>query len=212
MTDAANTRMLDELAEAVRKNDVKAMEALLQRGANPNEEIHDGWSLLLQAASDGHTGIVRLLIAAGADVNKKNRNGVTPLMMAADSCSTETARALIDGGARVNALNDYGATALIYAISVGALEGAREFISLLIEQGADVSKAPTIGDTPMSLAEKFGYPELAKLLKEAPELQRRRAEEAESRIAEAKAHVIALERQQRLKPHAPTVVIRRPQP
>lgn len=190
----------NELTEAVKQNDVKAVEELLQHGADVNEQAGtDGWSALMLAAIKERVEIARLLVAKGANVNQKTEIGITPLMNAGKSCCTEIARLLIENGAEVNAVTAYNETALLFAVREGARAGSRDFVSLLIDKGADVNITDTNNATPIKIAESFNYPELARLLKEAPGREAKAA---------AKAHATAIEKQQALNARARPVLRR----
>lgn len=52
-----------------------------------------------QAASGGHTGVIRLLLAAGAKVDAPEDEGQTALMLAARAGHTESVRLLLEAGA-----------------------------------------------------------------------------------------------------------------
>ena len=50
---------------------IKAIaQALIDAGANVNQQLHDGSTLLHWAAENGHQTVVQALIAAGANVNQ----------------------------------------------------------------------------------------------------------------------------------------------
>ena len=59
--------------------------------------------LLMEAASAGHTDIVRLLIAHGADVNAQSSSGNTLLMYACGGGQEEVVRMLLEASANVEA-------------------------------------------------------------------------------------------------------------
>src|SRR5688572_12413934 len=58
----------DQLFEAVRKGDLAAATAALDRGADVNAKFRYGSTALFKAAERGHAPIVKLLLDRGADV------------------------------------------------------------------------------------------------------------------------------------------------
>ena len=80
---------------------------------------------LMEAASAGHTDIVRLLIAHGADVNAQSSSGNTPLMYACAGGHEEVVRVLLEAGAHVEDHNENGHTPLMEAASAGHCTVAR---------------------------------------------------------------------------------------
>ena len=75
-----------ELVEATYAGNTARVEQLLKQGADVNAEQKSGWTVLMDAAKEGHTEIVKVLIVAGADMTKY---GDTALMFALGH--TETA-------------------------------------------------------------------------------------------------------------------------
>jgi ankyrin repeat protein len=78
----------------------------------PSEE---GITPLIAAASEGHTGILKLLITSQAEVNAKDKDGTTALMAASARGHLEAVKALIDAGAKINEQNEDGHSALMFA-------------------------------------------------------------------------------------------------
>src|ERR1041384_1499101 len=62
----------DELFEAVRKGDVAAASAALDRGADVNAKFRYGSTALFKAAERGNAEITKLLLDRGADVKVKD--------------------------------------------------------------------------------------------------------------------------------------------
>lgn len=87
----------DQFWEAVRKGDLAAVTALLDKGADVNARFRYGATALFKAAERGHTEIVKLLLARGADVTVKDTfYGATAMTWALDSGHVETVRALLE--------------------------------------------------------------------------------------------------------------------
>lgn len=100
--------------------------ALLEKGANINEQRPDGGTIIFGCLDSTY---VRGLIQKGIDVNIKDRNGNTALM---EMPNPQIMNLLINAGADVNAKNDKGETALMLAETA-------EQTAVLIAYGADVN-------------------------------------------------------------------------
>jgi hypothetical protein len=87
----------DEFWEAVRKGDLAAVTALLDKGADVNAKFRYGSTALFKAAERGHTAIVKLLLARGADVTVRDTfYGATAMTWALSNGHVETVRALLE--------------------------------------------------------------------------------------------------------------------
>ena len=138
-------RLDQALLLAVNKDDMPAVQSLLDRGAYVNARDHNaGMTALMIAATHGHTPIVRLLMGRGADITAKStQGGDTALIQAAGAGQTETAKVLLDRGADINGRDDIGMTPLISAVWLGRLSTVR----LLLSKGADVSIRMVLSNT-----------------------------------------------------------------
>ncbi len=142
-----------QLVDAVNRDDVAAVRALLSRGADPNTRSvpTDLWQppfdtamrrvwlrvsqpksrrdpVLTAAASRGDAEIVTALLDKGANSDVVDADGFTPLMRAvapwpSDRPALPTVKALLAHGARVNIKTSYDMTALMYASADGNLRG-----------------------------------------------------------------------------------------
>ncbi len=72
----------------------RAIEWLVEYGADVNAVQHGGWTALHEAANQGNTEMVRYLIEKGADVSKKNEQGVAALDIAKEKGHQEVLAAL----------------------------------------------------------------------------------------------------------------------
>ena len=123
---------------AVIGNQIAAVHALIEAGADvdaPSEAL--GTSLHV-AAQYGAADIASVLIKAGADVNARSKFEFTPLHTAAFKGSAEVAQKLLNAGA--------DATALAYSTGSGTFESGYF--------------------QPLQLSEKHGHAEVSKLLRQ----------------------------------------------
>ena len=108
---------------------VKAMQELLQKGANPNTRDVNGFSPLMVAANFGNAEMVRLLLEWGADANatttSHHTNALHSLACAEIMHTTDEeeaarnlqdiAKMLIEAGANLNQENSDGITPILVA-------------------------------------------------------------------------------------------------
>src|SRR5215213_6613563 len=91
------------LMQAVRSNDVAAVERLIAAGASVDELEPRGDAPLVMAAYLGHAEIVRKLLEAGADVKAVDPSmKATALHAAAYAGRTEAAKLLIEHGVEID--------------------------------------------------------------------------------------------------------------
>jgi hypothetical protein len=87
----------DQLYEAVRKGDLPAVTALLDKGADVNARFRYGATALFKAAERGHTEIAKLLLARGADVTVRDTfYSATAMTWALDGGHVEVVRAILE--------------------------------------------------------------------------------------------------------------------
>ena len=127
--------------------------------------VRDGRTVLIYAAWNGSTEVVKTLIEIGANINIQNDNGDTALRLAARRGLTEIVKILVENGADMNIKDSrYGRTALIYA----AREGRTEVVKLLIDNGANMNiKDSRYGRTALDMAEGRGHTEIINILRAA---------------------------------------------
>ena len=116
--------------------DMKLAEYFGARGKLTSlDAMHDGWTALTKAASEGHLDILKALIAAGANKDEVNGYDDTPLTMAAINGHVECVKALLAWKADVNEANryGYGSTPLMHA----SFNGDVEIMKLLLAAGAE---------------------------------------------------------------------------
>ncbi|MET0679876.1 MAG: ankyrin repeat domain-containing protein, partial [Burkholderiales bacterium] len=85
---------LDDVFKAAKANDVRELRGYLDQGMDANSTNQQGYSVLMEAAREGHTEVVALLLDRKAKVNQRNAVGETALMLAAFKGNLETVRLL----------------------------------------------------------------------------------------------------------------------
>ncbi len=120
---------------------------------------------LFYAIRDGKEAAVTQLLAAGADVNAWHKND-TPLIAAILFGRVNIVKQLLaTPGIDVNKTTRETADTPLHK---AAWKGSRQIIPLLLAvPGIDVNAKNAAGDTPLKLAEKFGYPRCAEMIRAA---------------------------------------------
>ena len=153
------------------------IQALLERGANPNAQLTKalpgrsgmdlgdtilgvGTTPLMRAARAGDAPVMRALLAKGADPTLTTKDGNTALQLAAgigyrdkntkgsESEALEALKLAIGLGLDLNRENNRGETALHGA----AFRGADALVQYLVEQGAQLNAKSKQGFTPLDEA------------------------------------------------------------
>lgn len=130
-TATLETRLLAE----IQRNNLGAVETLIEQGADVNVAGNDGSTPLLWAVYQHEFPIVEALLSAGADVNAMNRYGISPLLQAARSGDAESANALLDAGADPNAYDRSMEPTLMAA----SASGLTDVVTRMVNLGVDVN-------------------------------------------------------------------------
>jgi ankyrin repeat protein len=178
------------LHEAVAGWDPNVVGLLLAHGAEVNASDESGDTPLHYAAARTGRKVAEVLIAAGADVNARNKDGTTPLAIALRRGNVETARALIAAEAqkvvmknrspRIRVEYESKHEAVLHLAIAGrsempwrqvpsdaepnVAEFRREWVELLLANGADPNERDEEGNTALSAALLRGDERLARLL------------------------------------------------
>lgn len=150
------------LMNAVNKNDVGQVRALIAQGVNVSEMDAKGDSPLIIAAYKGYTEIVKLLLVAGADVGALDPGmKATALHAASYAGHADAAQLLIQYGIDIDKQGPYnGYTALHDAIWQNNIEVAR----VLIDAGANLEIKSNNGETPLAFAHMKRHKEIAAMI------------------------------------------------
>ncbi len=154
-----------EVVEAALYGKADVVEKALEQGYAVNDPDQEKRTVLMYAAFNGQTPIVKTLIAAGADVNARDTIGTSALMFAASAPNgKDAASALLEAGAKINMVDDNEHfSALMWA----AAEGQAENVEFLLANGADLTLKDVDGDTAESFAAKAGHAAVVKILRDA---------------------------------------------
>ncbi len=160
------TKVEKELIAASENGEFEKVKKLLDEDAKRAIQITEDTTVLIWAAREGHTKLVKALLEMGMKVDETTDNddtGSTALMYSVSKGHIDVVKLLLDAGADVNIVPTYTYPALISA----ATEGRKEILKLLLNAGADVNIKDEEGNTALKLAQKAGNEEIVKLLKAA---------------------------------------------
>ncbi len=124
----------NKLLSAIKDNDYDAVAQLLKQDVDVCVRDEYGHTLLMIAAINGNTEIVRLLIEDGAGVDQEDERSRTALIYAVLKNQREAVELLIEEGADVDHIDFEGLTALSHAMQ----QGNHEMANLLISHGAQL--------------------------------------------------------------------------
>jgi ankyrin repeat protein len=132
-----------EVADAVKRGDLVALRALIQKKADVNAREADGSTALHWAVDRDDLTAVDLLIRAGANVRAATREEVTPLALACLHGGLPVVERLLAGGADPRERGPNGETMLMFA----ARSGRVDLITRLVAAGIDVNARESIRGT-----------------------------------------------------------------
>ena len=148
----------EDFFTAIKQDDSKTVQILLQRGFDPNTLDPEARHGLIMAVAEPSLKVAEVLIQAkGINVNFLNSADESALMYAALKGHLTLAKLLISKDADVNKT---GWTPLHYA----ATNGHIDLIQLLLDNHAFVDAASPNGSTPLMMAAQYGTPQAVKLL------------------------------------------------
>ena len=137
------------VAEAARKGDARAVQALLQQGLDVDGWDTSGTPALHWAVRVNDHDLVDVLLSAGADQNGTNRYAQAPIHVAVEYRHVGMVRRLLDAGADIETANASGEPPLLIATRLGAVE----MIDELLAQGAEVdARDLVLGQSALMLA------------------------------------------------------------
>jgi ankyrin repeat protein len=157
----ASAGSYEDFFKAVQMDDVKTVQALLQRGFDPNTVSPTGVPALMLAVREPSLKVA-LLLAGWPKVKTEVRNDKdeSVLMLAALKGYLPLVKKLVANDADVN---KPGWTPLHYAATTGQVA----VIDFLLENSAYIDAESPNGSTPLMMAAMYGSPEAVKVLIQA---------------------------------------------
>ena len=157
----AQTGSYEDFFQAIKRDDGKAVTALLKRGFDPNSIDPSGRHGLFIAVQEGTLDAAAALLAwPKTKAEWRSPKDESPLMLAALKGHKELVRQLIARDAHVNKT---GWTPLHYAATGGHLE----VILMLLEAHAYIDAESPNKTTPLMMAAMYGTPAAVRLLLES---------------------------------------------
>ena len=164
--DPRDTRERTPLHVAVFMHQQDAARTLLRLGADANALEAQHYDIVTIAAVANDVPMLKIALDGGCKAtNITSPYKGTALIAAAHLGHAEVVRMLIKAGSPLNHVNNLGWTALIEAIVLG--DGGKRHVAVLkalVDAGADVNLADRSGKTPLTLAKKYGYTDMAGIL------------------------------------------------
>jgi ankyrin repeat protein len=158
--DAAQKSEVPSWARTALFGTTSELATLLESGLDPNSRTGNGTTLLMMAAPDAAK--VRLLLSRGADAKARANSGGDALTAAAAYRGTAASiSALLAAGSPVQP--EAGVRPHCSPLVFAAMTGDFENTKLLLAHGANPS-ASAGGNTPLTAALTFGYPDIAQAL------------------------------------------------
>jgi ankyrin repeat protein len=148
----------DEFHEALKDNNVAAMQALLLKGIDPNTPDEQGQTALMLAIRNGHFDVAELFIKhVKIQPNITNAHDENALMLAGLVGNAAWVQKLLALGASID---KNGWTPLHYA----ATGPNAETVKIMLAYGARINARSPNGTTPLMMAAQYGTEATVKLL------------------------------------------------
>ena len=156
---ASDNRLID----AVKRQDLGAVQTALRQGAEVNQQQADGATALHWGAYVDDLSIVGALLRSGAKANVANDLGITPLMLACSNRNHDIVGLLLKAGADPNARSQAGET----AVMVAARTGNADVMKALLAHGGDANaKEASETQTALMWAVAERHPDVVRVLLE----------------------------------------------
>lgn len=157
----AHAGAYEDFFKAVQFDNVRVVQALLQRGFDPNSVNPEGVPALMLAVREPSIQVAELLASwPTTRTEVRNASDESPLMLASLKGFLPLVKRLVENDADVNKT---GWTPLHYAATGGHVP----VIEFLLDQSAYIDAESPNGTTPLMMAAMYGSPEAVKVLIQA---------------------------------------------
>jgi len=157
----ASAGSYEDFFKAIQFDNVKTVQALLQRGFDPNTVNPEGMPALMVAVREPSLKVAQLLASwPKVKTEVRNEKDESVLMLAALKGFLPLVKQLVENDADVNKT---GWTPLHYAASGGHVS----IVEFLLENSAYIDAESPNGSTPLMMAAMYGSPESVKVLIQA---------------------------------------------
>ena len=146
------SQRISRFIKLVKKGQVEKARKLLKKGANPNVQDKNGYTLLHNSEN---YKVIQPLLSYGANVNATSKCGNTPLHFAAIRMNIQKMAQLLNCGADPNILNNRHDTALHHVLmNYGRKDqdALLEGINILTDFGAEIDNQDYNAETALYLA------------------------------------------------------------
>jgi len=148
---------------AIQTNNIDAVKALLEKGADVNEPAYTTKTPLHYASHSRNKDILKLMLIEGADLEAKTEQGFTPLWYAIVLNHPDNCRILLEAGADVDAIDNWKRTGLNVAAGLGLTDVA----VVLLEFNANINTLDVWNWSALDVAEAYENLDIAELIIEA---------------------------------------------
>lgn len=167
--DARDGHGRTPLHVAAHRRKPEAAQALMRLGADPNALDSQRYDAVTIAAVADDVEMLKVVLAGGNKAtNITSPYDGTALIAAAHLGHDEVVRILIEAGSPLDHVNNLHWTALIESIVLG--DGGKRHVACLtalVKAGANVGLTDRAGTTPLQLAKRRGFTEMAAILEKA---------------------------------------------
>ena len=145
LEDGRAMRKEMKLVSAAERGDARAVQLLLEEGANVDARDEGGRTALIAAAYGNRLDVARSLIEAGADVNAKDQTQQSAYLISTSEVGDDPRmlELTLRNGANVHSLDSYNGTGLIRA----AERGHVRIVERLLQTSVEVDQVNNLGWT-----------------------------------------------------------------